>query len=82
MSNWLALYRDDNGLPKQAIIEDRTDSTMPFGSLAEAVIDDLPDYNRGGGCFIIALDGPGLNVPMVIDHQTDNDDVERHYITI
>lgn len=78
MQRWMALYRDDNGEPKQAIIES-AGNELPFGSLAANVVSQLPDYNDGGGCFLIEMPADG-DTPLVVDVATD-EEVQREFVS-
>lgn len=69
MQRWMALYRDGDGNPKQAIIM-AADNEMPFGMLASDIVSNLPDYNSGGGCFLIAMPETG-DTPLVVDVDQD-----------
>lgn len=82
MSRFMILYRDKHRQPKQVVVDDRSNLQMPFGTSAENIIMDLPDYSGDhGGAFIIALTDDPADDPVVIDSRLDQE-IEREFVLV
>jgi len=79
MARFMVLYSDDEGEGRCAIIDDHRGTTMPYGSLAEDAINDLPDYNAGGTTFILELTDDVSEDPVVICNDTE---IARQFVDI
>ena len=79
MARWMVLYADDNGEPKQAIVNDHSDIRMPYGNEAQSVINDLPDINTQGTVFIIEMGDDPSDDPMVVANDAE---VGRQFIDV
>ncbi len=79
MARWMVLYPDYDGEGKCAVIDDKNDCNMPYGSLAADAINDLPDINTSGTIFVIELSDEPANDPMVISGDSE---VGRQFVDI
>lgn len=81
MKRWLAVYSDDNGAQRSAMISvpDERESDFPFGS-EEHFVYRLNDYNRGGGLALIEMPDAEFR-PVVVDVQED-DEIPMQFIDL
>ncbi|MEO6217734.1 MAG: hypothetical protein ABIO86_17025 [Sphingomonas sp.] len=64
MARWLALYNDDNGNVRAAVVTPAFASDFPLDVRAEEL--GLANYNPGGGLALVEMPGCSFT-PAVID---------------
>lgn len=68
---WLAVYADDNGSPRAAMITPSDPASFPFGF--DGLEAFLPDYNSGCSVALVEMPGDTDFRPLIVDWAEDEE---------
>ncbi len=71
VTRWLAVYRDDDGNTRAAMIQPREVGDFPFGIDEDAL--GLAEFNRGGGLTLVEMPHDAHFRPMIVDAANDSE---------
>lgn len=78
-TRWLAVYRDDDGNSRAAMIQTSDPTLMPFG--INDVLLGLPDYNDCGGLTFVEMPADPDFRPLIVDCFHDAEE-PLHFINL